>query len=536
LKALERTKGRLLSTNDRGVSQINELDEALDGVSSGNFVLGEYHFSLCLYADSIEQLDKNVSEARAVLSNSGFVSTRETMASMAAVYSQLPCNWEFRTRKTNVSSLNFLGLAPLHNFATGKRNGNPWGDAVTVLQTTNSQPFYFNFHATRGNEDSTGEKALANTMVIGKSGTGKTALINFLLSQVQKLKPKPTIFFFDKDRGAEIFVRACGGRYLAIENGVPTGFNPLQCESTEENAMFLVKFVKLLTEKERFSASEDEDINRAVKAILDTPMALRTMTNLQQGLPNLGDDSIFAKLRKWTKAGYLGWVFDNDTDKIRFDDASIIGFDYTELLDNAEVRVAVITYLIKRMEELIDGRPFIYVMDEFWKILDGEGGLKEFARNKLKTIRKQNGLGIFATQSPEDALKSDISASLIEQTATLVLLPNPNADFDDYVNGLKLTKTEFEELKKLDERSRSFMVKQGHYSAICQLKLGDLPDALSVISASTDNIVIMHSLIDKLPDLNGMESSSVFKMVSPENWLTDFYNNRAGARKISPLK
>jgi type IV secretion system protein VirB4 len=185
---------------------------------------------------------------------------------------------------------------------------------------------------------------------------------------------------------------------------------------------------------------------------------------------------------------------------------------------------------------LIDGRPFIYVMDEFWKILDGEGGLKEFARNKLKTIRKQNGLGIFATQSPEDALKSDISASLIEQTATLVLLPNPNADHDDYVNGLKLTNTEFNELKKLDERSRSFMVKQGHHSAICQLKLGDMPDGLSVISASTDNIVIMHDLIDKLPDLNGKESNSVFKMVSPEDWLPDFYTNRAGMRKLSPVK
>ena len=33
-----------------------------------------------------------------------------------------------------------------------------------------------------------GEKAIANTMVFGKSGTGNTALINFLLSQVQKLE------------------------------------------------------------------------------------------------------------------------------------------------------------------------------------------------------------------------------------------------------------------------------------------------------------------------------------------------------------
>ncbi|ATS52230.1 hypothetical protein XAP3CFBP6996_017685 [Xanthomonas citri pv. fuscans CFBP 6996] len=37
------------------------------------------------------------------------------------------------------------------------------------------------------------------------------------------------ICFFDKDRGAEVFVRACGGNYLALENGSPTGFNPFQC-------------------------------------------------------------------------------------------------------------------------------------------------------------------------------------------------------------------------------------------------------------------------------------------------------------------
>ena len=47
--------------------------------------------------------------------------------------------------------------------------------------------------------------------------------------------------------------------------------------------------------------------------------------------------------------------------------------------------------------------------------------------DKQKTIRsKTNGLGIFAApEVPQDALNSDISAALIEQTATLVLLPNP---------------------------------------------------------------------------------------------------------------
>jgi type IV secretion system protein VirB4 len=530
LKALERTKGMMISSGDKAVSQIVELDNAMDQLASGNFVLGEYHFTLTVYATSQDTLAQQLAATRAELSNAGFVSVKEDLAVAASFYSQLPGNWRFRTRLANVSSLNFLGLSPLHNFATGKKENNPWGDCVTVLQTTNGQPYYFNFHATHPAENSLGEKAIANTMVIGKSGTGKTALINFLLSQVQKLKPTPTIFFFDKDRGAEIFVRACGGNYLALENGKPTGFNPFQCERTEENTQFLADLIKVLAGKSVYSAREEEDIFRAVENILDTPMRLRSMTNFQKSLPNMGDDGLFVRLRKWTAGNSLGWVFDNPVDTVNLEKANIIGFDYTDIIDNAEVRAPVINYLIHRLEALIDGRPLIYVMDEFWKILDGKGGLKEFAKNKQKTIRKQNGLGIFATQSPEDALASDIAAALIEQTATMILLPNPNASREDYINGLKLTEAEYQVVVSLDERSRCFLVKQGHASSVCQLNLRGLDDALAVISASTDNIEIMHRILREHADAEGVAVDDL----RPEQWLQSFYENRKGSGKSKP--
>ena len=184
----------------------------------------------------------------------------------------------------------------------------------------------------------------------------------------------------------------------------------------------------------------------------------------------------------------------------------------------------MINYLIYRMEQLLDGRPFIYVMDEFWKILDGEGGLKEFARNKLKTIRKQNGLGIFATQSPEDALKSDISAALIEQTATLILLPNPSADENDYVKGLKLTPTEYQTVRALDERSRCFLVKQGHEAAVCQLQLGGVPEALAVISANSKNVGLLHELIGRHQRAqSGTAPTDPHHPIDPELWLDEFF-------------
>ena len=527
LKALDRTKGMMISSGDKAVSQIVELDHAMDQLASGNFVLGEYHFLIAIYASSQEQLGRQLATTRAELSNAGFVSAKEDWAIAASFYSQLPGNWKYRTRLANVSSLNFLGLSPLHNFSTGKKDNNPWGPSVTTLQTTNGQPYFFNFHATHPAENSLGEKAIGNTMVIGKSGTGKTALINFLLSQVQKLDPAPTIFFFDKDRGAEIFVRACGGNYLALENGAPTGFNPFQCERTEANIQFLADLVKVLAGKREYSAREEEDIFRAVESMLDTPPHLRSMSNFQKSLPNMGDDGLYARLRKWTRGNSLGWVFDNPADNIDLHKANIIGFDYTDIIDNPEVRVPVINYLLHRLEELIDGRRLIYVMDEFWKILDGEGGLKEFAKNKQKTIRKQNGLGIFATQSPEDALKSDISAALIEQTATMILLPNPNASREDYIDGLKLTEAEFQVIKGLDERSRCFLVKQGHASTVCQLNLRGMDDVLAVISASTDNIEILRQVLERKARFLHTTPDEL----QPDQWLQDFYDNRKGSGK-----
>jgi hypothetical protein len=264
-----------------------------------------------------------------------------------------------------------------------------------------------------------------------------------------------------------------------------------------------------------------------VAAILDTQPGLRSISNLQKSLPNTGDDSIYTHLKRWTREGPLGWVFDNARDTIDLQKANIIGFDYTELIDNDQVRPPVISYLLHRLESLIDGRRLIYVMDEFWKILDGAQELTDFAKNKQKTIRKQNGLGIFATQSPEDALSSDIASALIEQTATMVLLPNPNASRQDYIEGLKLTEAEYKIVAALDERSRRFLIRQGHDSNVCRLDLNGMDDALAVISASTDNIEILHQILDERAAVEGVDINDL----RPEQWLQDFYDRRKGSGK-----
>ena len=111
----------------------------------------------------------------------------------------------------------------------------------------------------------------------------------------------------------------------------------------------------------------------------------------------------------------------------------------------------------------------------------------------------------------------------------MILLPNPNADKKDYIDGLKLTESEFQVVKSLDERSRCFLVKQGHASAVCQLNLRGMDDELAVISASTDNIDIM----DRIVKETAKENRVSIEKVSPEMWLENFIRSvRVQAKKL----
>src|SRR6185437_4736509 len=65
-------------------------------------------------------------------------------------------------------------------------------------------------------------------------------------------------------------------------------------------------------------------------------------------------------------------------------DARLFGYDYTEFLDDPEVRTPIMAYLLHLTERLITGEPFIYVMEEFWKPLQ-DPMFSDFAFNKQKT-------------------------------------------------------------------------------------------------------------------------------------------------------
>lgn len=529
---LELQQKQLLSSEDAGVSQIQAMSAAIDGVVNGDFSIGEYSYTLTLFADSYAEVKINTADAAKKLQDEGFLTFLSTLALPAAFFSQLPCNLALRPRLAKITSVNFAQLAPLHNFISGKRDGNPWGEALALLQTPSNQPYYFNFHTSPIGEDSFDKKTLAHTTIIGTSGSGKTVLMNFLLSMAQKYRTstqKMTTVYFDKDRGAEIAIRALHGGYLTVENGKPTGFNPFQLESNKANIQYLISFVKLLLSMDGMpiTAAEEQQIQHAVEGVMSMPKELRRLglvpQNLTDGLTREErQNSLSVRLKKWCEGGDLGWVFDNETDLLDFDSYPNYGIDGTAFLDNKAVRTPIAFYLLKRMDQVIDGRRFIFVMDEFWKWLLDEA-FRGFAFDKLKTMRKQNGFGVFATQSPSDVLNSEIAKAVIEQSATQIFLPNPKADKKEYIEGFKVSEAEFMWIQGLKEDSRMMLIKQGSRSAICKLDLGWAKEPLRVLSGSTDNI----NLIEQLRALVGE---------NPDKWLSIFQKIKNDSKTVKHIQ
>jgi type IV secretion system protein VirB4 len=499
-----RKQNQMVSAGDKAASQIDELVDAMDDLESNRFVLGEHHLSLAVFAPSVKDLTDHMAKARAHLTSGGAVVAREDLGLEAAWWAQLPGNFRYRARSGAITSRNFAALSPFHSYPTGQKDGNEWGPAVAILKTASGSPFYFNFH----------HGDLGNTFVCGPSGAGKTVLLNFMLSQLEKHDPH--MVFFDKDRGADLFVRAAGGTYLPLRNGATTGCAPLKALdlASAGNKVFLTRWIgKLVGSAIReLTVTELRDIASAVDGLADLPVERRSIGALRTFLDNSSLEGIASRLRRWERGGPLGWVFDNEGDDIGIG-AKFIGYDMTDFLDNEEIRTPLMAYLFFRIEQLIDGRRIIIVIDEFWKALQDDG-FRDLAQNKLKTIRKQNGLMLFATQSPRDAIVSPIAHTLIEQCPTQIFLPNPRGDRADYIDGFKLTEREFELVsRELSVESRRFIVKQGHNSVVAELNLNGFNDELAILSGRTANV--------ELADVIQAELGA-----SNEAWLTAFQKRR----------
>lgn len=513
LKRIADKRGKFLNAEDKALGQITALTELEDQLASQSLLLGFHHHSLMLLAPSIGQLEQIILEATKHYGTAGISVIKESSLGLEpSFWSQIPGNQALIARASLITSENFIDFCPFHNLQKGFGKNNFLGGAITLLETPYKTPVFFNYHV----KGSKTNPPKGHAAILGGSNAGKTTLVNFLDAQMGRFAHRS--FYLDRDESSKIYILASGNSsYLKIAPGHPLAMNPFKLADHPENRGFLKAWLSSLILKEgelsldaTLTQPLHEAVDYAFEQLAPEHRRLSTVTALLTK-----DFPRWSELRRWLKGsqdhgfGEYHWLFDNEADALDFN-FDKIGIDLTYLMDNLSASISnpVYFYLLHRMDQTLDGRLTSIVVEEAWQVfasLFWESSLKA----RLPTIRKKNGHFIFLTQSPKTITSSALSEVILDNLATLIILPNPMADEETYIHHLKLSPVEYEAMKNYSPSSRVFLYKQEKEAMLCKLDLSQMQSYVSVLSGNIHSI----KYVDELIKTYGLE---------PECWLPMF--------------
>ena len=224
----------------------------------------------------------------------------------------------------------------------------------------------------------------------------------------------------------------------------------------------------------------------------------RKLSNIAPFLGLEGPNTLAGRLAMWHSKGSYAKIFDNDEDSLNLNKALVFGFEMAELLKDKFSLGPVLLYLFHRINLSLDGSPTMIVLDEAWALIDNPIFAPKI-KDWLKVLRKLNTFMVFATQSVEDASKSAISDTLIQQTATQIFLPNLKAT-DVYKTAFLLTEREHHLIKTIDPGTRYFLIKQGVDAVVARIDLSGMSDIINILSGRADTVLVLQEVLKEFGD------------------------------------
>lgn len=478
---IKRQKRLMRASQDGATSLLLELDEAHDDLEARRLIFGDHHMTVTLVSPSLAELDELASEVRNIAASRGVMMVNEAFAAQTHYFAQAPGNAPMRSRKAAITNRNFADLAAFHRTPLGKSaQETPWGTPLTMFPTPERSGFWFSCH--EGGAPSR-EPTSGHTLVLGRSGSGKSVLAAFLMTMARRAEAR--IVVFDYRGGMEMAVRALGGAYAAIKAGQPTSLNPLWLETDERGQAWLADWLVALLSREGrpLSPVQTNRITEVVRQNAEAPPHLRNWTDLASLFASADDaGDLHERIQEWTETGRYGWIFGQTRADTFSLDGEVVGFDLTGILDSESERerMAVLSYLFRRVERLIeDRRPTIIVVDEAWKALD-TSYFAERLSNWLVTARKQNAAVVMMTQYASQLERTRTGRTIVEAVPTQVLLPNLRARASDY-EMLALNDKELALLLETGPGARLGLVRDDRGSTLIDADLSALGPLLTVL-------------------------------------------------------
>lgn len=476
-------------SGDEDLKEIIGINNFIESKKGSPTDYGKMQTTIMVISKKRNQLEEDVKSLLEKFQSLGFVVTREDIYLEHCFWSQLPANFRFLRRQKIINTDRAAGFAALHDYPSGIIAGNKWGPAITVLNTALKTPYFLNFH----------DNDLGHSLILGPELSGKTTLLNFLLSQSRRVSPTPKIFYFDFDDSAKCFIAANDGQYYSLlqephfyEQHLK--LNPLTLPKNEDNKNFINQLFTKLLIKHQIEQNELDAIPKIIDNILKnniTDFSLAIEKFNCQETPN-----IYQALSKYKKD--LTSIFDPKQD-IEFS-SSITAFDLGAIAKNELMLASIMNYLIYKIKNQLDGSPTIIAINKAWKVFDNPI-LGEQLEDLLKFMTAKNAIIIFVEDNFKRILESKISQVIKNNIATEIFLPNPKIH-ECYFEIFDLNQEEQQVIEAMSERKHDFLLKNSEDTIIFSLDLSPIVEFSRVLSSDELTITAMQEVIEDIKGEN----------------------------------
>lgn len=479
------------------VEQLAAAQNAMDENISGNQTLVNYYPLFVLFGATPEELNKYIDDFKKISAGFGVSPIVETFASKVSWFAQIP-GFDVFPRSFKLLSRTAAVSIPMSTQPRGVENSD-WGPGpLVVFPTAQGTPYQFQFHV------SDKPAAVGHTLTIGPTGGGKTTLFSFLIAQSlrhQKLKA----FFFDRNKGAEIFTLAVGGKYITMHGkekdsdpmaaSFQTRLNPLKMPDTAENRAFLRRWFSIISDQnDVFSADE---IARAVSVNFDYLSTRdRMLKNLWESCFSSAGNMRGA-LKKWVDPLQYGDIFNEDSDTLDLQ-ARLTTFDFTDILQDQTLAPAVISYILHRINNITvsGGNPSLIMIDETAPMLENKMFRDNFITG-LQEGRKNRQAYMVAFQRANVLDKLGIGDVVRGQAQTVLFFRNPAADASDYAHwNLNPLEMAFIQGKAYPNLKRAVLLSRpvSGESVILNTELGGLGNLLRLFESGRSSVLLAEEL------------------------------------------
>ena len=445
--------------DDSKESQVRELGDSIKEIELKGNYFGNFSLTVVIYDLDLAKVERACAEFYKVFSVHDAQLYEEKYNLLNSFLATVPGNHVFNLRYVYLLNSNYADYSFLFTLHCGEhQNHHLRQEYLAVLETNHHTPYFLNLH----------HRDVAHTMILGRTGAGKSFLLNFLITNLQKYDP--WTFIFDLGGSFESLTQLFGGSYVKIGINSPDfRINPFSLPPTKENLDFLALFVKVLLQGSSpidLEPGEERDLYQQIENLYSVDPQLRTLGVLANTLGH----RIADRLAKWTRGGQFGFLFDNSEDTISF--SRFQCFDFQKMSQYPEILEPLLFYILHRANSVISDREIstvfkAFFIDEAWVFLKNPS-IQRYIVEALKTWRKSNTAMILSTQSLDELRRSEVLDVIIESCPTKIFLANPDMDRDLYRRQFHLNENEVDLISTLVPKQQ-FLIKTPELAKVANL-------------------------------------------------------------------